>query len=98
MSVSAAELFDFAGPARPGARSTHTHTHTHTHTLRQICYAYMPVLISTRSYMLLKIDSGWGRVMWLVNVAMLVFGVVIRRRHYGCSCAYGLWHWRGSVR
>ena len=58
----------------------------------------MPVLISTRSYMLLKIDSGWVRGMWLVIVAMLVLGVVVRRRHYGCSCAYGLWHWHGSVR
>ena len=48
--------------------------------------------------MLLKIDSGWGRGMWLVVVAMLVLGVVVRRRHYGCSCAYGLWHWHGSVR
>ena len=46
--------------------------------------------------MLLKIDSGWGRGMWLVIVAMLVLGVVVRRRHYGCSCAYGLWHWYGS--
>ena len=47
--------------------------------------------------MLLKIDSGWGRGMWLVIVAMLVLGVVVRRRHYGCSCAYGLWYWYGSV-
>ena len=27
------ELPDFAGPARPGAHSTHTHTHAHTHTV-----------------------------------------------------------------
>ena len=95
------EIPDFEGPRgleRVLHTHTHTNTHTHTHTDLRQCYAYMPVLISTRSYMLLKIDSGWGRGMWLVIVAMLVLGVVVRRRHYGCSCAYGLWHRHGSVR